>query len=188
MRQTKVSLKARLRAVGAAALITLIAFCTSDTPHAQRGQEAEVKVTGVASRPTDDGSAVTISADSNLSRAQTWQDAEGFHVVLPRGRTDLRNSGAPRGVRVNRVGDSLEFVIPVKPGARVTVQPRFNRLDLFVSGGTQDDGRPAAGEATGTAWADDSARGQGAGGETQGRAGRRRREDARAQEDTQARR
>lgn len=179
MRHIKVSLKARLRAGGTVALVILLAFCFSERPRAQRGQEAEVKVTGVASRPTADGSAVTISADSNLSRAQTWQDSEGFHVVLPRGRTDLRNSGAPRGVRVNRVGDSLEFVVPVKPGARVTVQPRFNRLDLFVSGGTQDGGQRTAGEGTGTAWADESAEGREAG-EARERGGRRRRDDVSA--------
>jgi HEAT repeat protein len=57
--------------------------------------------------------------------------------VLPKGQTALPNS-APRGVKIQRVGDSLEFIVPVKPGASVTVQPRFNRLDLVVSGGIQD--------------------------------------------------
>ena len=43
--------------------------------------------------------------------------------------------GAARGVKVERVGNSLELVVPVRRGANVTVQPRGNRLDLVVTGG-----------------------------------------------------
>ncbi|HEX8119568.1 MAG TPA: HEAT repeat domain-containing protein, partial [Pyrinomonadaceae bacterium] len=61
----------------------------------------------------------------------TWQDDEGFHVVLVNGQA----TGSTRGVRVQRVGNSLEMVVPVKRGANVTVQPHGNRLDLVVTGG-----------------------------------------------------
>ncbi|HEV2763070.1 MAG TPA: HEAT repeat domain-containing protein, partial [Pyrinomonadaceae bacterium] len=42
--------------------------------------------------------------------------------------------------------------VPAKPGARVTVQPNFNRLDLHVSGGLQDGRAAAEPSAGGTAW------------------------------------
>lgn len=93
----------------------------------QRYRETPVTVTGVSSS----GNVVSISADGSLNRAQTWQDAEGFHVVLVNGQA----AGSTRGVRVQHVGNSLELIVPVKRGANVTVQPRGNRLDLVVSGG-----------------------------------------------------
>jgi HEAT repeat protein len=93
----------------------------------QRYKEPPVTVTNVSSS----GNVVSISADGSLNRAQTWQDAEGFHVVLVNGQA----TGSTRGVRVQRVGNSLELVVPVKRGANVTVQPHGNRLDLVVSGG-----------------------------------------------------
>jgi HEAT repeat protein len=95
----------------------------------QRYREPTVTVTGVSSS----GNVVSISADGSLNRAQTWQDPDGkFHVVLVNGQVA---AGAARGVRAERVGNSLELVVPVKRGASVTVQPRGNRLDLVVTGG-----------------------------------------------------
>lgn len=108
-------------------------------PRAQRATEPEVKVTGVASHASDKEAVVSISGDGNLTRAQTWQDRDGtFHVVLPKGQTALRNSAGARGVKIQRIGDSLEIIVQAKPGSGVTVQPRFNRLDLLVSGGLRD--------------------------------------------------
>src|SRR5215207_8062053 len=95
----------------------------------QRFKEPTVTVTGVSSS----GNVVSISADGSLNHAQTWQDPDGkFHVVLVNGQVA---AGAARGVTAQRVGNSLELVVPVKRGANVTVQPRGNRLDLVVSGG-----------------------------------------------------
>jgi HEAT repeat protein len=95
----------------------------------QRYTEPAVKVTSV----TTSGNVVSISADGSLGRAQTWQDPEGFHVVLVNGQAGPGASGG--GVRTRRVGNSLELVVPVRRGASVTVEPRGNRLDLVVSGG-----------------------------------------------------
>ena len=99
-------------------------------PHAQqRFKEPPVRVTGVSTS----GNTVSITADGPLNRAQTWQDADGkFHVVLVNGQID---PGAARGVKAERIGNSLELVVPVRRGASVTVQPRGNRLDLVVTGG-----------------------------------------------------
>jgi HEAT repeat protein len=112
------------------ALGASLALCRADAPQArQRQREPQVRVTGIASS----GNTITINADAPLDRAQTWQDEEGFHVVLVNGMSDL--SGAARGVKVRRVGNSLELVVPVTRGGSVTVQPRGSRLDLVVSGG-----------------------------------------------------
>lgn len=132
----------------AATLGSAIILGSPTTPHAQRlSKEREVNITGVASRTSDKESVVSISADGNLTHAQTWQDKNGdFHIVLPKGHTALRNSGTARGVKMQRVGDSLEIVVQSKPGASVTVQPRFNRLDLIVNGGLQETGGGDASE------------------------------------------
>lgn len=113
-----------------ATLGTSLALFLPDMPHAQqRYKEPPVKVVGVRCG----GGTVSIVGDDSLSRAQTWQDAEGFHVVLVNGQA--APAGMSCGVRVRRVGNSLELVVPVKQGASVTVEPRGNRLDLVVSGG-----------------------------------------------------
>src|ERR1041384_608210 len=106
------------------------------TPQAQRGSsETPVHVTDVTTHTKGSDAVVTVSGDGALSRAQTWQDDEGFHVVVYKGQGAMRN--LPRGVKARRVGDSLELVVPVKPGGNVYVQPRFNQLDLVVGGGLQ---------------------------------------------------
>ncbi|MET0625139.1 MAG: HEAT repeat domain-containing protein [Pyrinomonadaceae bacterium] len=100
-----------------------------DGPHAQqRFKEPAVRVTGVSTS----GNTVSIAADGPLNRAQTWQDDEGFHVVLVNGEAAPGPGG---GTKVRRIGNSVELVVPVRRGANVTVQPRGNRLDLVVSGG-----------------------------------------------------
>lgn len=108
-----------------------LALMLNDTaPRAQqRYTEPTVKVTSV----TTSGNVVSISADGSLGRAQTWQDPEGFHVVLVNGQAGPGAAGG--GVRTRKVGNSLELVVPVRRGANVTVEPRGNRLDLVVNGG-----------------------------------------------------
>ncbi|MGI9106176.1 MAG: HEAT repeat domain-containing protein [Pyrinomonadaceae bacterium] len=135
MRQLTIKISRRARVVGAAVSLGLgVAVCPPLAPKAQRSKEAGVNVTGVSTRTSGKDAVVSIAADAPLSRAQTWQDEEGFHVVVYKGQGAFRGS-VPRGVRVRRVGESLELVVPVKPGSGVYVQPRFNNLDLIVSGG-----------------------------------------------------
>ncbi|MDT5262193.1 MAG: hypothetical protein QOC61_1197 [Acidobacteriota bacterium] len=113
-----------------AAVGASLTMLVPDVPHAQqRYKEPAVKVTAV----TTAGNVVSISADGSLGRAQTWQDPEGFHVVLVNG--EAAAGASANGVHARRVGNSLELVVPVKPGANVTVQPHGNRLDLVVTGG-----------------------------------------------------
>jgi HEAT repeat protein len=103
------------------------------SPFAQKRKEGPYKVTGVSSRKAGQTTVVTVSADAPLNRTQTWQDDEGFHMSLP-GAAPGSIKGLPRGVIVRNLGKSLELVVAVKPGADVTVDPRFNRLDLIVNG------------------------------------------------------
>jgi HEAT repeat protein len=128
----KISPRARV-AVAGVSLGLAVAVCPLVVPQAQRTKESGVNVTGVSARTNGSDAVVSIAADGPLTRAQTWQDGEGFHVVVYKGQGSFR--GVPRGVKVRRVGESLELVVPVKPGGSVYVQPRFNNLDLVVSGG-----------------------------------------------------
>ncbi|HEX8118693.1 MAG TPA: hypothetical protein VF521_15565, partial [Pyrinomonadaceae bacterium] len=69
-----------------------LALSGPEQPRAQqRFHEAPVNVTGVSSS----GNVVSINADGSLNRAQTWQDSEGFHVVLVNGQA----GAVGRGVR-----------------------------------------------------------------------------------------
>lgn len=112
-----------------ALLLVLVPFLLA------RGQKPDgnVTVSNVTSHPTSTGTVVTIAADGSLSRAQTWQDKEGFHVSIPdAGLSDLVKSG--RGVRVRRVGSAIEILLQAKQGTPVSVQSTDNYLSLVVDG------------------------------------------------------
>ncbi|MFL6228011.1 MAG: HEAT repeat domain-containing protein [Pyrinomonadaceae bacterium] len=126
-------------ALFALALVVAVPWFATRAQHSSR--DPQVNVTGVTSRPAGGGEVVSITADAPLSRAQTWQDDEGFHVVGYKWVGAF--GGAPRGVKVRRVGDSLELVVPTHAGARVTVQPHANTLDVVVSGGMLATVEPA---------------------------------------------
>src|ERR1041385_7566759 len=114
----------------AATLGASLVLFLPDIQHAQqRYHEPAVKVTGVEAS----GNTVSIKADGSLNRAQTWQDPEGFHVMLVNGQAEM--AGPSHGVKVRRVSNTLELVVPVRQGASVTVEPRGDRLDLVVRGG-----------------------------------------------------
>ncbi len=121
-------------------LLTAVALKPSLTPRAQRQKEPPVSVSEISTRRTASGRVVTLSADVPMTRAQTWQDPEGYHVVLPP-QSSIPGS-LPRGMKARQVGRSLELLVPVSPGATVTVQPQLNRLNLIVDGDveTSQDG------------------------------------------------
>ena len=126
--------RTRRTAAAVFALGLCLTVLTPFAPLAQRRQEQGANVTGVSARATEGGTVVSITGDAPLTRAQTWQDDKGFHVV---GYKWTLKSGLPRGVKVNRVGDSTELVIPVRRGGSVSVHPRFNSLDIVVNGGLE---------------------------------------------------
>src|SRR5689334_17072838 len=93
-----------VRALVVCLLLLGVALTPFIAPFAQR-KDVPVKVTDVSSRKTGNGTVVTVSADAPLTRTQTWQDDEGFHLVLPSaGPGGLK--GLPRGVVVRNLGRS----------------------------------------------------------------------------------
>src|SRR5436305_5868680 len=126
MRELSLKNSRSLRWSLAAAGVVGLSIWPAVTPQAQRGSsETPVNITGVTTHTKGQDAVVTVSSDGALAHAQTWQDDEGFHVVVYKGQGALR--GLPRGVKARRVGDSLELVVPVKPGGSVYVEPRFNQ-------------------------------------------------------------
>lgn len=113
-------------------ILSLIAISVAPifVSHAQN-LRAPVKLTNVSSLTSGAGTEVSIIANGTLSKAQTWHDDYGYHVVLPDtvAPDSMRKA---RGVRIRRVGTSVEFILETKRGARVSLQPDGNRLYLAV--------------------------------------------------------
>ncbi len=131
------------------AIVSILAACAIlpfVTSLAQRqSKQTAPKVTGVSSRKTAGGEVISLAADSSLNGVQTWQDPNGtFHLIVPNAG-DSTVKSMP-GVKMRRVGNSLEVEVQAKAGANVTVQPRFNRLDLVVQGGTEERKSAADGD------------------------------------------
>lgn len=95
--------------------------------------DAPLTVSSVSSHPSLNGTIVTIVADSSLNKAQTWQDRDGFHIVVPdAGLSDLVQS--TKSIKVRRVGSSIEVLLQVKPGTVVQVQAVDKNLNLSFEG------------------------------------------------------
>lgn len=126
-----------------AALTLLIAAIGVVPLLVSQGQRLDtpVKVSNVASQGSNNGSVVSIAADGSLSSAQTWQDNEGYHVVLPN-TVPVDSLRTGRGVKVRRVGNSMELLLQTKPGTRVSVQHGHNQLNFVIDGALE--GMPTA--------------------------------------------
>lgn len=122
------------RTLSVGLLLAGVALVPTLSPFAQKRKDAPYTVTGVSSSQAGGATVVSVSADAPLTRTQTWQDEEGFHMSLP-GATPGALKGLPKGVTVRNLGKSLEVVVAVKPGAGVTVDPQSNRLNLVIRGG-----------------------------------------------------
>ena len=95
--------------------------------------DAALTVSGVSTRTTLNGTVVTISADASLGRAQSWQDRDGFHLLIPdAGVSDLVKSG--KGIKVRRVGSSIEVLLQVSRERHVEVQTIDKSINLSVDG------------------------------------------------------
>ncbi|HKE60507.1 MAG TPA: HEAT repeat domain-containing protein [Pyrinomonadaceae bacterium] len=95
-------------------------------------------VSRLSSRQTGSSTLVSIAANGSLLRAQTWQDTDGFHVVIP--DAQLSDVKETRGIRVRSQGRSVDILLQTKPGAPVAIQPGENRLNLSVEGKLQAKG------------------------------------------------
>lgn len=124
----------RLAVVKFVAALVLMFAAVGIVPHlVSQAQKVHVpnKVSNVSAQPSAGGTVVSIAADTPLSRAQNWQDSEGYHLILPNTVSVDSLKGA-RGVRVRRVGTSLEVILQTKPGSKVSVQPDGNHINLVV--------------------------------------------------------
>lgn len=118
-----------------ATAVLLLVIATSAQHSELHAQEkiGPVTVSNVSTHSSANGTVVSIDANGPLNRAQTWQDSEGYHVVVPAaGTQNAIKVGS--GIKVRQLDRSLEIVIQTKPGASVTVQPMANRLNLNVEG------------------------------------------------------
>jgi HEAT repeat protein len=89
------------------------------------------KLSNISTQPSANGTVVSIATDNPVIRAQNWQDSEGYHLVLP--NTLAADSlKSMRGIRLRRVGTSLEVLLQTKSGARVSVQPDGTHINLIV--------------------------------------------------------
>lgn len=95
-----------------------------------------VKVSRIAVQVSGVGTAISIVADGSLSKAQTWQDVEGYHVILPN-TVALDSISVARGVRLRRLGTSLEILIQTKAGTNVDAEIDSNGMQLNVAGKLQ---------------------------------------------------
>ncbi|HEV8371504.1 MAG TPA: HEAT repeat domain-containing protein [Pyrinomonadaceae bacterium] len=113
-----------------AALLLILApilLARSQTP------DAALTVSGVETRTTANGTIVSVSANASLGRAQSWQDRDGFHLLIPdAGVSDLVKSG--KGIKVRRVGSSIEVLLQVSRERHVQMQTIDNNLNLSVDG------------------------------------------------------
>ncbi len=96
-----------------------------------QAQKSPNRVWDVSSQPAGTGTMVSIAADGPVDKPQNWQDSEGYHLVLPNtvSAESLKNV---RGVKVRKVGTSLEVLFQTKPGAKVNVQTEGNEITLVV--------------------------------------------------------
>jgi len=104
------------------------------TPHlVSQAQEwrAPNRVLRVSAQPSGGGTKVSVAAESPLARAQNWQDGEGFHLVLPN-TVAAESVKSIRGIKVSRVGTSLEVLFQTKPGSTVNVQSEGNEITFLV--------------------------------------------------------
>jgi HEAT repeat protein len=100
-----------------------------------RGQQPEGSITllDVTARPVSNTTLVTITADGPLNQAQTWQDQEGYHVVIPGGHPS-ESIKEGRGYRIRRSGSAVEVLLYTKAGASVQVNTDAKHINLSVAG------------------------------------------------------
>ncbi len=115
-----------------ATLILTFALLPLTETRPQEIKYSPLRVSSVVAQPSAVGTTISIVAEGSLRRAQTWQDSEGYHVVVP--YATAQNSIKPiRGIKFRRLGQSLEILVQVGQGTGVSAQVDDNRLTLFVN-------------------------------------------------------
>lgn len=120
--------------VSAALLSLLLTVCPSLSA---QNPDGSTTVTNISTAVTPNNTLISINANGPITRAQTWQDKEGFHVVIPEAGT-AEGVRPGKGVNIRRIGSSVEILLQLKPGATVSVQSLDNRVTLTVDGRLED--------------------------------------------------
>jgi len=89
------------------------------------------RVFWVSAQRAGAGTKISLAADSPIVRPQNWQDGDGFHLVLPN-TVAVDSLRTIRGIKVSRVGTSLEVLFQTKPGSSVNVKAQGNEVTLVV--------------------------------------------------------
>ena len=129
------SFKIKARFALSILFLMALAFSQTAASHAQSRGEP-VTLSGISTKTTATGTVVSIAADGLLNRAQTWQDHDGYHVVVPSAGTQnvIQTS---EGIKIRQVGHLLEIVVQTRPGASVNMRSIGNRMNLNVDGKLQ---------------------------------------------------
>jgi HEAT repeat protein len=112
----------------------IVLFVVTVVPQAvaqAQSSYASTRTASVSAEPAASGAIISITADGPLMRAQNWQDSEGYHLVLPN-TTSANSMKAIRGVKLRRIGSSLEVLLQTKAGSKVTVQAEGSQINLVV--------------------------------------------------------
>jgi HEAT repeat protein len=117
------------RSFGAIAVLFVAATVPQAVAHAQ--YYGSTRTASVSAQPAATGAIISITADGPMTRAQNWQDSEGYHLILPN-TTSANSLKAVRGVKLRRIGSSLEVLLQTKAGSKVTVQAEGNQINLVV--------------------------------------------------------
>jgi HEAT repeat protein len=118
------------RSFGAIAVLFVTAMVPQVVAHAQYSY-GSTRTASVSAQPAASGAIISITADGPLMRPQNWQDSEGYHLILPNTTSASALKGV-RGVRLRRIGSSLEVLLQTRPGSKVTVQAEGNQINLVV--------------------------------------------------------
>ncbi len=116
--------------VGLALSLSVTGMTSSLDSQAQKSWQQN-RVWNISTQPAGNGTKVSIAADSPFGRAQNWQDSEGYHLVIP--NTVAADSlKSVRGVKVRRVGTSLEMLFQTRQGSHIDVQAEGNEITVVV--------------------------------------------------------
>jgi len=116
----------QLKTGGALALL----FAFTVLPCQAQISYGSTRTADISAQPSGAGVIVSIAADAPLTRPQSWQDSEGYHLVLP--NTSANSLKTVRGVRLRRIGSSLEVLLQTRAGSKVSVQAEGNQINLLV--------------------------------------------------------
>lgn len=122
-----------------ALLLTVAALIIVLSASDLSAQSGSLNVTSVTTQSNDRKTTVSINGDGPLDRTQTWRDSEGFHVILPNAAAS-EGVRSQKGVKIRRVGGSVEIIVQTRPGTAVNVEENGNNLILSVDG--KLDNRP----------------------------------------------